>query len=240
MRILLDINTLPIALWGFLVIVLIAIGASILQTEKNWAKHLFFWSIGVISILITALFLAQTIVKNINSETGGPVHWHADFRIFNCYEELDLIDPTGLLNRIGTSEIHEHGDKRIHIEGTLQQKKEASLGNFFRVIGGELTPERMIVPTNFGLEQMTNGNTCLTDPTAKGAVQVFLWKTENKIAKQVKLENFSEYIISPFSPVPAGDCLIFEFAPNKKYTTHVCDQYKVAEKNGDLTIENPL
>jgi hypothetical protein len=239
MRILLDVNTLPIALWGFGAIAIVVIMASVLQTEKNWLKHIFFWTIASISVLITTLFLAQTIIKNLASETGGPVHWHADFRIFNCGEELDLENPKGLLNRIGTPEIHEHGDNRMHVEGTLLTLGEASLGNFFKLIGGSLTADSMIVPTNLGIEEMKNGDLCRNNGHQRGEVQVFLWKTESGVARQEKLKNAADYVISPYSPVPSGDCLIFEFAPNKTYSNHLCEQYKVAEKNGKLLIETP-
>ncbi len=234
------LNAFPIALWGFAIILLFMLIASVLRSENELLKKLFFWPVVLISVLVTGLFLTQTTLKNIASETGGPVHWHADFQIFNCYEELDLIDPTGLLNRVGTPVIHEHGDKRMHVEGTMLDLQDASLGHFFQVVGGELSEERMIVPTNFGVEEMNNGEVCPDEPDREAVVQVFLWKTDEGVAKQQKLENFVDYVISPFSPVPAGDCVIFEFGPEKDATTHLCEQYKVAEKKENLIIEMPL
>lgn len=234
------LNAFPIALWSFGIILLLMIIAAVLRTDNELLKKLFFWPVVVISVLVTGLFLSQTTLKNIASDTGGPVHWHADFRIFNCYEEIDIIDPTGFLNRVGTPTVHEHGDKRMHVEGTMLDLQDASLGHFFEVIGGELTQERMLVPTNLGMEEMNNGEVCPTKKDQEAVVQVFLWEVEDGVARQRKLENFADYVISPYSPVPSGDCVIFEFGPEKDATTHLCEQYSVAESKEKLIIEKAL
>ncbi len=234
------LSAFPIALWSFGIILLLMGIAAVIRTENELLKKLFFWPVVILSVAVTGIFLAQTTLKNIVSETGGPVHWHADFRIFNCTEELDIIDPTGFLNRVGTPVIHEHGDKRMHVEGTMLDLQDASLGHFFEVIGGELSSEKMIVPTNFGIEEMNNGERCVSSADEEAMVQVYLWEVEEGVARQRKLENYADYIISPYSPVPSGDCVIFEFGPEKNATTHLCEQYKVAEIKEKLIIEMPL
>ncbi|MBI4121017.1 MAG: hypothetical protein HY457_02060 [Parcubacteria group bacterium] len=176
------------------------------------------------------------------SPTGGPVHWHADFRIFNCGKEINLVDPVGLSNRIGTSEVHEHDDFRIHIEGIIATMHEASLGHFFEAIGGELTNNRMVVPTNEGMVVMENGDTC--QDGAVGTLQTFLWSTDTSreiwVAKEQKLgPDFPEYVIAPETIVPPGDCIIFDFDSVKKKTFRTCEQLEAAENRGDLIISWP-
>lgn len=238
---LLHLNLISVAIWSFVALLFIVLGAIVVNPKKEFGKHFFFWSIAVVSIAITALFIVQTTIKNVLSETGGPVHWHADFRIFKCNEELDLLDPTGLLNRIGTPTVHEHNDKRIHIEGTMMSLADASLGNFFKVIGGNLTKDELIVPTNYGMAEMQNGDICV-NAKVSGELQVFLWSVnaEDNRATQRKLENFEEYVPSPHSPVPPGDCIIIEFGARKDATEHLCEQYRVAKKNSKILLDDSL
>lgn len=87
---------------------------------------------------------------NVKSDTGGPVHWHADFEIWACGNEIALRDPRGFLsNKIGSPTLHEHNDKRIHLEGVpVTLPHDASLGKFMSTIGGELTQSSLTVPVN--------------------------------------------------------------------------------------------
>jgi hypothetical protein len=111
------------------------------------------WLFGALSatlILPTIYFVASTIYLNVRSESGGPVHWHAEVEFWACGAELELRNPTGFLsNKIGTSTYHEHDDKHIHLEGVVLRKSEdASLGKFMRVTGGYLNETGMGVPLN--------------------------------------------------------------------------------------------
>lgn len=207
----------------------------LIKKPQAGRTKLFFFLAIAFPVIITTLYLTGgTIYKNVISATKGPVHWHADFRIIKCGEELDLIDPRGLFNRVGTSLVHEHGDSRIHIEGTLSRIEDASLHNFIEHVGGVLTNEDMLVPTSGGEVSMQNGELC--SDGEKGVLQVFLWETRDKTAHQRKLENFSEYTISPKTLVPPGDCIIFEFGEQKEKTDRICGQYRTAEKRGDIII----
>ena len=192
----------------------------------------------IIPILILSIFLiSQTIYINIISETKGPVHWHADFEIYACDENLDLIDPTGLSNRIGTSVFHEHGDNRIHIEGVVVNYEDVSLDSFFKVIGGHLHKEELIFLTNEGLVEFTNGDLCNNLP---GKLQVFVYKTnpDDNTFSQQKLEDFEDYVISPHSIIPPGDCIIIEFSSEEKQKTDkICEPYKIAIQKGEIQEE---
>lgn len=98
----------------------------------------------------TFTLIGSTVYLNVKSESGGPIHWHADFEFWACGNEMELRDPTGFLsNKIGTSVLHEHNDHRIHLEGVAVEKEiDASLGKFMHVIGGAVTEDALVMPLN--------------------------------------------------------------------------------------------
>ncbi len=220
------------------VITTIAVIVSVIH-EKNLThnlKVLFFLMIALPVIVATIYSAGTTIYLNVESETGGPVHWHADFEIWDCGTSIDLVDPEGLLNRIGTPILHEHNDFRIHVEGTLIEKKESSLGRFFQVIGGALTDNSIVIPTNEGELVRENGDLCNGQPAE---LQVFRYYVTNPDARpwiyeQEKLDNYVDYILSPHTNVPPGDCVIFEYGPSKESTDNICESYNVGMRRGDL------
>ena len=110
-----------------------------------------FLLITIFIIVISVFLIGYTIHKNITSDTKGPVHWHADFEIYDCDNRVELTDPkTFLTNRIGSPLFHEHNDNRIHVEGTVDKIEDISLSSFFEVVGGKLTEEELLIPTNKG------------------------------------------------------------------------------------------
>lgn len=208
----------------------------ILLWEKHRTKNLkwLFFLLMVIPILLTSFYLASsTIFLNLISETKGPVHWHAEFKVFKCGEELDLVDPRGLTNRVGTPLLHGHGDNWIHIEGVPLRRENVSLHHFFEDVGGELENDRMLYPTTGDSVYAKNGDVC---PDGQpGRLQVFLFAADNGEMVQTKLDNFADYVISPHAAVPPGDCLIIEFAPEKEKTDNICERYQIALDKGELT-----
>nr|MBI4156777.1 hypothetical protein [Candidatus Woesearchaeota archaeon] len=192
----------------------------------------------VIPILVVSFYLVySTISLNLKSDYNGPVHWHADFEIWNCGEKINLMDPEGMSNRIGTSVFHEHNDNRIHVEGVIINKDDVNLHEFFETFGSELNKDMLIVETNQGIVSVKNGDRC---NNVEGKLQVFLYKVKNPednknwIYEQVKLQNFDEYVLSPYSNVPSGDCIIIEFDQDKDRTDKICETYEIAIKDGDL------
>lgn len=173
---------------------------------------------------ITAYLIWSTISINQASITKGPVHWHGDFEIWNCGKELDLIDPKGLFNRVGTPVLHEHNDKRIHVEGAVMQTSDISLREFFRVVGGKMTPFSLKIPTNDGVIEMKNGDLCRGD---HGQFQVFAYQTKGDGFSQQKLQDPLNYVLSPYSSIPPGDCIILEFDVPKERTDKICLQYRI-------------
>lgn len=223
---------------GVALFVVAAVLVAVYLPQPSERQKLFlFWSM-VITVSTATLFVAGgTVYINIKSETGGPVHWHADYRVFACEQELDLIDPRGLSNKIGTPVLHEHGDNRIHVEGVLVEKAHASLRRYFDVIGGHLDEEELVYPTNDGiLRRYQAGDRC---PDGQpGEVQVFVYQTHGRTVTQQKLTNFADYILSPHERVPPADCLIIEFGPNKERTDKLCNFYEIGIQKGELEYGN--
>jgi hypothetical protein len=195
-------------------------------------KKVLFISISAITIIQTFFLAASTVYINSISYSKGPVHFHADFEIYNCGEKVDLLDPSGLSNKIGTATLHEHNDLRIHLEGVVVEESDQSLGKFFFVIGGHIDSNSLSVPTNEGQLELTNGTTCPDNST--GTINVFVYKIVNGYYIQEKLKEPEHYIYTPYSQVPPGDCIIIEFGEEKDTTDKLCTSYKVAEKIGKI------
>lgn len=208
------------------------------QTENH--KKILYITILIATSLVSIFLIGSTLYVNAISKTKGPVHWHADFEIWKCNNKIDLIDPEGLSNRIGTPVFHEHNDARMHVEGVILDLMHVDLQSFFEVIGGSLDERHFSIPTNNGFIFAKNSDECDNESSI---LQVFLLKVVNPesdkksgyLYKQEKLENFPGYVLSPSTSVPPGDCIIIEFAPEKPRTDHICETYKIALQKGELT-----
>ena len=131
-----------------LLIVLLSI-ASLFANKKH--KHLkapLFALIVSVMLFGSFTLLGSTIYLNIKSDSGGPVHWHADIEFWACGSQLEIRNPSGFLsNKIGTNTLHEHNDQRIHLEGVVvDETQDASVGKFMRVIGGSISDDMMVLP----------------------------------------------------------------------------------------------
>lgn len=245
-----------------LLVVLVIIGALTRDRLPKLKLPLFIMIAFIMSS--SFLFLAgSTIYLNVKSDTGGPVHWHADFEVWACGNELELRDPFEFLsNKIGTATLHEHDDRRIHLEGVpVETEVDASLGKFMYVIGGAVTDEAIVFPLNppekgpyfendidgdgptdlFASQidpyivetdegpvaRFIEGETCGDEPAV---VNVFRYRTnDDNTYYQEKLENPRDYVIRDESVVPDGDCIIFEFGPDRDKTDKLCPQFGVVD-----------
>lgn len=229
-------------------ILLALLGLAILWRDRlPGAKPWLFGLIGAVVLIPTVVLIAGTIYLNTVSISGGPVHWHADFEVWACGQpiaaniengdkvtEIDQFrDPTGFLsNKIGTPVLHEHDDFRIHLEGVVVEPADASLGKFFRVVGGSLSADSLVLPVQDGVQTLRTGQLCNGLPAE---LSVFAYQTtENGSYQKVKLENPAEYTIAKESTVPPGDCIIFELDTTPNDTDKMCLQYKVALETGRL------
>ncbi|HSX57718.1 MAG TPA: hypothetical protein VLE47_00405 [Candidatus Saccharimonadales bacterium] len=221
--------SIALIFFTFLVIVVVLLAIVLTKNRENLKKY--FFALLVATILLTTFFLAfSTVYLNSVSATSGPVHWHMDFEIWLCGQKVNLVDPKGFSNKIGTPLVHEHNDSRLHVEGVVLNKNEVSFGSFISVIGGRLDQGYFSVPTNNGKLIVVDGESC--PDGKKGQLQGFVYKVVGKNITQTKLSDIGNYILSPESNVPPGDCLIIEFAETKLKSDHLCESYKVAILKG--------
>ncbi|QQG38668.1 MAG: hypothetical protein HYS32_03625 [Candidatus Woesearchaeota archaeon] len=216
-------------IYASVILVILVMVLFIKKEQSNNFKIAMFVFITLIIILPTLYISFGTFYLNKTSLTKGPVHWHADFEIWNCDEKLDLVDPEGFSNRIGNPVFHEHGDDRIHVEGVVVDKNEVNLDEFFHVIGGHITQDNVEIPTTKGYLHSRNRDLC---SNKEGKVQVFVYKTYGSVYTQEKLDEYENYVLSPYSNVPPGDCIIVEFDEEKEKTEHICSTYKSAIERG--------
>ncbi|MEK6822433.1 MAG: hypothetical protein AABY13_01280, partial [Nanoarchaeota archaeon] len=193
--------------------------AAVCCTTRVWKKRVFLAMVMPV-VAVTALLVVSTAYINAVSETGGPVHWHADFEIYKCGVPVDLVAPTGFVNKVGVSTLHEHGDARMHVEGVVMARSDVDLHAFFEAVGGTLTHGRLVVPTDHGTVEASDGELC---GSSAAAVQVFLMTVQEGVIAQRKLALYDRHIIAPESNVPPGDCIIIEFDAEKPRTEHVCE-----------------
>ena len=226
-----DLSVKAVLISAIILIILSVISIK-LKNAGLGIKKLLFLSFVAITISCTLFLAGSTIYLNTVSISGGPVHHHADYEIWRCGEEVELKDPQGLSNKIGTPTLHEHNDKRIHLEGVIVKPLDASLDNFFRVVGGSFENDRLTFPGNSEEIVLESGDDCLDVENTQ--LQVFLYKVEGDFFAQTKLENPRDHIITADQNVPPGDCIIIELDAPKQKTEYLCRSFKVAVDTGDL------
>lgn len=145
----LSLNAILIGGALLVVLVFLAIWVNKRKKLKNLKKPVFILIVAVV-ITTTLTISSATVYLNVKSATGGPVHWHADLEFWACGNELELREPKGVLsNKIGTPTLHEHDDKRIHLEGVpVSLPHDASLGKFMDVVGGQISQSNLVLPLN--------------------------------------------------------------------------------------------
>lgn len=222
----------PLALISITIVVLVlSLGTSFVHKMKENEKKIAFVIISA-SVVISTVYLAgHTVYLNIVSESGGPVHWHADYEIWVCGQKLDMINPKGFASYVGSPVLHEHNDDRIHVEGVVVHMRSINLESYLDVIGGKLGSSEMAYPTENGVVAVKNGDMCSGLPAK---LQAFVYRTDGKKYNQEKLADFARYVLSPHPQVPPGDCIIIEFDAEKARTEKMCETYKIAIEKGDI------
>ena len=153
------------------------------------SKKIIFYGIIIIVVLITINLIITTISNNINSYSKGLVHWHADVEVMICGEEVELEESHSFLSdKVGTSEMHHHGDMRIHVEGVVNSREDATVGAFFDALNQDFTSTSIL--------EHKNGDVC--PGTGKpGQVKMFINDIENF--------EFRDHEIAHWTDVPPGD-----------------------------------
>ena len=184
-------------LFGILIVIIIFFH----KRMNNLTKKIVYFLIAAVASLVTIYLIITTLHLNVISLTKGPVHWHADFEIWVCDEEIKLAKPKSFLsNKQGVNLMHAHDDNRIHVEGVILNNKQSSLGAFFFAIGGSLSADGLKIPTNEGLVSAHDGDLCSEKPA-----KLYVFVNGNLI------DNPAFYVISPYEKVPPGDRIKFVF-----------------------------
>ncbi|MBI2208235.1 hypothetical protein HYU50_01965 [Candidatus Woesearchaeota archaeon] len=208
-----------------------------IREKSEKVKWILFLAIIIPVIASTAYLAYSTVYLNLVSETQGPVHWHADYEVWVCDEKAELVKPKGISNRIGSPLFHDHGDSRIHVEGVVADTRNVDLHSFFQTVGGDLDADILEIPKENEVVKVKNGDLCNGE---EAKLQAFVYKVINAdnakswIFEQEKIGNFPKYILSPYSNVPPGDCIIIEFGPESEKTGHICATYEAAMQRGEL------
>lgn len=231
-------NSINFAIAGGVLLVFLAMTSLLVRRPKEKFKKTVFVLMVIAIVTPTLYFIVTTLYLNFISDTKGPVHWHADFRIFACGEELVLRGPdTRLSNKVGTPTFHHHDDQRIHVEGVVLDTRNFELADFFEIVGGHLTENSFTLPTPDGERSFTNGDSC--PDGRKGVWQVFVYQTSKHdptVARQIKLNQYTEYLPAPEVTVPPGDCMILEFDEPREKTKRLCHFYQIEKEKGNMTI----
>src|SRR3989338_938388 len=203
------------AAFGDLILIIILLH----KAMNDAVKRAVYIALVAVVFIVTAYLVVTTLHLNIISLTKGPVHWHADFEIWVCDKEIKLVEPKGLSNKQGTDLMHAHNDNRIHVEGVILDKKQASLGAFFYAVGGSLTNDGLKVSTDNGLFSFHDGDFCNEKPA-----KFYVFVNGNLI------ENPSPYEIAPYEKVPPGDGIKFIFTEKP---IEEIDRYIKTDKHTD-------
>lgn len=255
--------SLVVAVVGSILLAVLLLVAVVLKRHARFKAPLF---AAIVTVVVgtTLTIGGNTVYLNVISATGGPVHWHADFELWACGNQLNLRDPTGLSNKIGTPDLHEHNDGRIHLEGVpVTLPSDFSLGKFMNVVGGGLSSGSLTVPlndTNYFEPGTTPQAPELIDPfvhteasgkvatfvsgqqcgTQTAQVQVFAYhfNAADNTYRQTKLSDPADYSPAHEENVPPGDCIIMEFGPATARTNKLCKQYGLRDQSrcGDFGV----
>lgn len=153
------------------------------------SKKVTFYSIVIIVSIITLYLIINTVYINLTSYSRGLVHWHADLEIIICGEEIKLKEAeSSFSNKVGGAEVHHHEDMRIHVEGVVNSREEATLGYFFDSIKEDFTQTSILRYENDYVCQNTG---------RPGSVKMFVNNIQNY--------EFKNYEISHYTDIPPGD-----------------------------------
>ena len=205
------------------ILIILVIGICLIKGNKisEKGKKILFIILSVSVLLSTFYLTGSTVYENIKSETGGPVHWHADYKVIVCQERLDLINSKFPRNKVGTPLFHEHNDDRIHIEGSVHQLGDVDLGSYFDVIGGKLENGYLIYSSVNGVIEKRDGDLCNEESSS---LKVYV--------NGKKIDNYMEYVIYPDNLVPPGDCIVFLFDETDDDKTNIiCESWEVNSWN---------
>ena len=145
------------------------------------------WSVGGLAAIVVMISIVM-IPKNEFSNpkepySKGQVHWHATLKVFVCGEEKLMPAPVGE-HHLGLPLLHTHADRLIHIEGTILNPEEITLGKYMGVIGQNFKDDELL--------DKKNGDLCNDQP---GKVKLLVNGKENDQLTQHVIKDGDDYIL---------------------------------------------
>jgi hypothetical protein len=225
--------SLKVVLISAAIVTVLVIIAWLLNNKKPKLKLPLFIGIAGTMALSTLMLIFSTVYLNVNSDSGGPVHWHADMEVWACGNELELRNPTGFSNKIGTSTLHEHNDHRIHLEGVVVDEQiDASLGKFMYVIGGAITDDALVVPVNPASGEYFEDEVDGDGPSNRYAQQI----NDNFIPGDEK-GNFAKFIDGQKCGEQEAEVQVFVYKYNEEDDTY--EQTKLTRPQDYVITDDP-
>lgn len=121
------------------------------QQKKGKKKMVWYGVAAVLSLLLA--WGVYTLSTEDATYTYGQVHWHADISLMVCGKTIPLPKPVAGTNVhgepfIGTPFMHLHNEPQIHIEGTVKEASDITLGRFMDGIGLTFTDTKFLDKKN--------------------------------------------------------------------------------------------
>ena len=127
---------------------------------------------------------------DFSTYSDGSVHWHATLDLTVCGENVPLPSPiegqvTHGQSFIGTPLMHSHGGSKIHVEGTVAQASDITLGKFMKSLGLTFTSTQLL--------DSKNGDAC--GQGKEGEVMLFVNGKEEPLLDQKVIQDKEKYEI---------------------------------------------
>lgn len=221
-----------VAVSAVLVTVLVLLAWALNNKMPKLKLPLFIGIAGTMA-LSTLTLIGSTVYLNVNAESGGPVHWHADFEVWACGNEMEMRDPTGFSNKIGSSVLHEHNDHRIHLEGVVVEKHvDATLGKFMHVGEGAITDNALVIPLN-----PATGSYYEDEVDGDGPSDQYKEMVEQNIVEGDEKGNFARFISGGSCGSEQAEVQVFVYKYDGENETY--EQSKISRPQDYIITDDP-
>jgi len=123
--------------------------------QKKKIRNLVILILVLVGIGYFIFFLFTT--EKVESYSGGQVHWHSRINVFICGNKFAMPNPFGN-QHLGSPLLHTHDDQLIHIEGTVWNPEDITVGKYMEVIGLNFKDGELIDKENGDLCGDESGN----------------------------------------------------------------------------------
>jgi hypothetical protein len=153
-----------------------------LSKKDSNANRAIFAIAGIVIAGAAGFFLLQPAPETGDFETSGlsfplgNIHWHAAPTVTICGENVPIPTPR-IGGHLGSSLLHTHDDAQIHVEGTVSNPSQITLGKFMENIGMKFSQNELL--------DKKNGNVCFG--SGEGKVKLIVNGLEN--------DQFENYVI---------------------------------------------